>query len=241
MKMLNDPENLSHLSFWTRQRLVFAEDHARWGARRASYMLLMRGLEKVLGFHVAVVNSRPLYTDLQDTEIAEGYSIRQLADTDYAALPEHPRLNAPADFIANARAAGGFCMGAFAGEELVAYVWRAFHDAPAAEGFRLRMAPHLRYGYKAMTLKEHRGRHLQTPISVLSDATCIDRGCTLGASYIATHNFASLASDARRGASPVGWIFWINKGGWRWCHTSAGARAFGLEIYATDKGTKTRA
>lgn len=229
-----DPEDLSHLPFWTRQRQVFAEDRAHWGLRRAWYMLLMRGLEKVLGFNLAVVHSRPLYADLQDADIAEGYEIRRLTDADYARLPNYPRLNTTAEFIQNTRASGGFCMGAFAGEELVAYVWRAFLDAPAEDGFRLRMAPHLRYGFKALTLKEHRGRHLQSPISLLSDAACIELGCTLGASYVRTHNFASRTSDMRRGCKPVGWLVWINKAGRRWCYSSKGARAFGLELYKDD-------
>ncbi|MEM1436363.1 MAG: hypothetical protein AAGG11_20100 [Pseudomonadota bacterium] len=93
------------------------------------------------------------------------------------------------------------------------------------------MAPHLRYGFKALTLPEHRGRHLQSPISLQSDQTCIDRGCSHGASYIETHNFPSRTGDLRRGASVVGYIIWIGKGSWRWCYTSPGAQRFGVELY----------
>lgn len=215
--------------------MVLQEDYSRWGLRRAMHMLLMRALEKIIGLNVAVVYSRPLGSSGEATTIAAGYQVRELTESDYGHLPDNPLLYITSEFVDNARSNGGFCMGAFAGDELVAYVWRAFLDAPVTDGVRLRLKPHLRYGYKAMTLIEHRGLHLQSPISLVSDQTCIDRGCKFGASYIATHNYSSRIGDERRGSVQVGWIMWLRKGSLRWCHTTAGAQRFGLELYIEDR------
>lgn len=235
--MSADPDDLSHLSLWTRQRAVFTADRARWGLRRAVHMALMRMLHKTIGFNVAVVHSRPLGKSEESHAVAPGYEVRELTDEDYRRLPDNSRLSTTAEFIDAERANGSFCMGAFKDDELVAHVWRAFGDAPADDGLRLRLAPHLRYGYKALTLTEHRGLHLQSPISLISDQTCIDRGCTLGASFVASHNYPSRAGDIRRGATKVGWLIWLCKGPVRWCYTTRGARRFGVELYVPEDDT----
>ena len=225
------PENAAECGRLTHQWRTISTDRARWGLGRALYMSLMRICARVLGLKVAVVHSRPLYGDPSGGEVASGYEVRELAEADYARIPLDERFDTPASFIASTRAAGGFCTGAFKDDELVATVWRSFGDAPADNGFRLKFAPHLRYGFKALTLPEHRGLHLQTPMSLQSDQACIERGCSLGASYIETHNFPSRTGDLRRGAQVVGYFVWMSKGPLRWCWSSPGARRFGIKLY----------
>jgi len=64
----------------------------------------------------------------------------------------------------------------------------------------------------------------------VSRVVCIDMGYTYGVGYIETHNYASIRSDARRGNKYVGWICWMNLGRLRWCYTSGGARAIGVDL-----------
>lgn len=211
--------------------MVFAQDRERWGFKRAAYMMLMRFMKSVFGFHAAVVYKRSLSAETINVAIPDGYEIRELSESDYDLLPQNPRLSTTAEFIEDARKHGGFCGAAFHDGEIVSSVWRAFRDAPAHDGFRIRMTPELRYGYKALTLAEHRGKHLLSAISFISDRTCIERGCKYGASYVETHNYSSRASDDRRGGIVVGYIAWMDKGPIRWCYNSPGAKRFGMVIY----------
>lgn len=213
------------------------EDCARWGAIKALYALLMRLLRRTLGIRIAYVISRPLHDDLKEPEAPAGYRVRLFTDADYATAIAIPAFNASPEFVAQARAEGGFCLGAFKDDALVASVWRAFGDAPAEQGYRLHVRAPLRYGYKARTLPDHRGLHLQSAISFLSDRHCIERGATTGASYIETHNYPSLRGDFRRGGQTVGWIAWLSRGRLRWCYTSPGSRRFGLELYDPEKAS----
>ncbi len=217
--------------FIGRQWQEYREYHERWGLLHSLHRLLMQTTGKLLGLRFAIVHRRPLHPDLPPAEVAPGYVVRELTDADYEAAATTPELDLSAQFIAQARASGGFCMGAFKDDQLVAYTWRAFGDAPGPSQFRLKIKPPLRYGYKGLTLPEHRGLRLQTPISLDSDQTCIDRGYTIGASYIEVDNHASIRSDRRRGGVVVGWMAWMSKGPIRWCYCSPGTRKFGVQLY----------
>ncbi len=225
--------------FIGRQWQEFREDYDRWGLLRSLHRLTMRAVDKLFGLHVAIVLRRPLRDNIDPPAPAPGYEVRVLTDADYQKAVLNPELDLSYGFIEHALNTGGFCMGAFKDDELVAYVWRAFGDAPGSSQFRLRVTPPLRYGYKALTLPAHRGLRLQSSISLASDQTCIDRGYTTGASYIETDNYASIRSDRRRGAKVVGWIAWLSKGQFRWCYASPGARRFGLTLYDPLKSSES--
>lgn len=192
-------------------------------------MAVMRWLGRTVGLHVAWINTRTMNPDVIVPELPPGYSVRQLTDADYAAASADPDLDLGADFVAAARSQGHFCVGVFHGGRLASYTWRAF--SPTAINARYALVFHRpnRYGYKALTLPAHRGRHLQNTIALFSDRLCWERGCYYAVSYIETHNYPSLRSDARRGNRHVGWIAWLDRGP-RLCVASAGARRAGVTI-----------
>lgn len=202
----------------------------RWGLWRALYSQAMQLAAKMFGLRVARINRRTLLSDIDIPELPGGYAVRQLTNADYEAAVKDAKLSTSAEFVETARAQGSFCVGAFYGGELVSYVWRAFGTTLAQDGFSLVLQKPNRYGYKALTLPDHRGLHLQNVITLFSDRTCIEMGYTYAISYIETHNYASILSDARRGNECVGWISWISRGRFRWCYTSRGARAIGVEL-----------
>jgi hypothetical protein len=225
------------LSLAERFRVVFATEQQRWGTLRALHKIGMPKVSELTGLHVAHVFHRSLIVDVELRDPPEGYDVRELTEADYAALPSIPEAEATTEFVASARRNGGFCVGAYHGDTLAAYVWRAFKDAPAEDGFRVRMGDKLRYGYKAYTMPEHRGLHLQSDISFKSERLCLARGCDQGVSYVEMHNYPSIAGDRRRGSIAAGWLAWFSKGGVRWCYTSPGARRFGFELYDAQRET----
>ena len=75
--------------------------------------------------------------------------------------------------------------------------WRAFSPAPHSPGLWVAFEKPYRYGYKAYTRPEYRGRHLQKPIRLLADAYSIALGYTATVSYIELHNFPSMAAKRK--------------------------------------------
>ena len=190
----------------------------------------MQRAGKRLGLRIARIDRRTLSSDIEMRKLPDGYTVRQLSNTDYEAAVKDAKLNISAEFVETARAQGGFCVGAFYAGKLVSYVWRAFGTTQLEDGFSLVFQKPNRYGYKSLTLPDHRGLRLQDIVILFSDGICIDRGYTCGISYIETHNYASKRSAARRDHEWVGWMVWISHDRFRWCYASRGARAIGIEL-----------
>lgn len=213
-----------------RQALVrIRNDRRQWGLLRSIHISLMRTIAKNLGLRIAWINRRRLSGDPVIPEIP-GYSVRQLTKEDYQAANADPALEMDEEFTSQALSQGHFCVGAFHDERLVSYVWRAFSATPISDRFLLNFEKPNRYGYKALTLPEHRGRQLQNPIALFSDDLCFRMGFTNAISFIETHNYASIRSDARRGNKHIGWIAWIDRNRLAFCFTSQGARAIGVNL-----------
>lgn len=207
----------------------FRDNTRRWGWARAVHMGVMRWLGRRLGLHVAWINTRTMDPDVVVPELPSGYSVRQLTDADYQAALGNPDLDLDEDFVAEARGAGHFCVGAFHHDALVSYTWRAFSPTAINARYTLVFAEPNRYGYKALTLPAYRGKHLQNAIALFSDRLCHELGRTQAVAFIETHNYPSIRSDARRGNRHVGWIVWLDRGP-RLCFTSPGARRAGVTI-----------
>lgn len=61
----------------------------------------------------------------------------------------------------------------------------------------------------SFTHPHFRGRHLQDLVAYEIDALCINRGYPYALAIIETHNFASIASNRRRGGRVVGWAGYV--------------------------------
>ncbi len=227
----SSPPAPAPLPLAARIKARFLTEQQRWGTLRALHTISTPVVSNLTGLHLAHVFHRTLVVDVHLRTPPEGYEVRELTEEDYAALPGIPQAECTEAFVAEARQNGGFCVGAYKGGELAAYVWRAFREAPGEDGFRVRLGDRVRYGYKAFTMPEHRGLHLQSDISFRSERLCLERGCDQGMSYVEMHNYPSIAGDKRRGSVAVGFLAWMSKGGLRWCYTSPGARRAGFELF----------
>lgn len=110
--------------------------------------------------------------------------------------------------------------------DLRSYTWRSFTTAPHVDGLWVAFERPVRYGYKAFTHPDYRGRHLQDLVSYHTDALSLDRGFRDALSIIEAHNFASIASDKRRGNRIVGWAGYIKAFGPVFPFRSPGARRY---------------
>ena len=208
------------------------QDSQRWGPARSAYILVMRNIAQYAGLHLAWVNRREIFRDPDVPAVPPSYSVRQLTADDYTSVIKAAdvALEMDEEFVTQVLDQGHFCVGAFYNERLVSYTWRAFSQTPVSDRFSLSIEKPNRYGYKALTLPEHRGKQLQNSINLFSDKLCFDTGYTSAVAFVETHNYASLASDARRGNKQVGWILWRDRHPLDFCYTSKGARGAGVTL-----------
>jgi len=209
---------------------TFAEQRLRWGLSKALYAGFMSRLGELLGLYVAVLNLRDLSATPAQPNVPDGYQIRILNDADLSLVASQPNLDTTEEFIEQAQQNGDFCAGAFCHGELVSYMWHSYESTPIHPQLVLTFSKPIRYRYKALTLAEHRGLRLQNDIALLTDNADRLKGYTQVLSYINTHNYASLASNQRRGNIAIGRIVWMKN---RWLNlawATPSARKHGIDL-----------
>ena len=200
-------------------------DIIRWGWLKATYGALASRFARHLGIRLYRVYVRQLDGTYQPPS---GITIRVLTLADLRVAEKDPTLQLNASMFVPALARGDFCVGAFVNERLVSYVWRSFSTTPAEDGFSFFVPPGYRYGYKAFTRSEHRGRRLHNVVSRFSDRMCLARGFQRGVSYVETHNFASIASARKRGNRCYGYLLTLVLGHYQLSLRSPGAKRLGV-------------
>ena len=203
------------------------EDLRRCGALRFLHRRVMRLLKPVLTVHFAKL--RPLRPPSpEQLVVPAGFSIRIPTEDDLKAAAQDPHLQMSLRFVSNACRRHDICVAAYFDNRLVAYVWRAHQSCPHASGMWVEFPEPYRYGYKALTLEEYRGLHLQPELDLFSDNVSLARGATLGLSFVETHNYPSLALAKRNGSKTVGMSGWITLFGRTITFRSPGLRKRGI-------------
>jgi hypothetical protein len=217
-------------SDWTCRYANLREDLHRWGLRRAIYMRIMGRLAPFL--NVSYANTRELLPrELRQTRA--GCSIRIASREELLRASANPALQMSAAFIDDALARGDICCAAFDGDDMVAYVWRAFVATRHVEGIWVCFRAPFRYGYKALTLPAWRGRRLLEALGPVADQLCRERGRTMGIGFVSTHNYPSLAASKRYGDRRIGVIGYVRVAGRLFTFRSPGARKVGFGFSRT--------
>ncbi len=199
---------------------------SRWGLLRSGYMRIMVWLKR--WFTLCRVHVREQHPVARPHNQMPGIAVRQASLSELLRAARDPALDLHPVAVAAALRRGDICVGAFDQESnperLVGYTWRSFTTAPHADGLWVVIERPNRYGYKAFTHPDFRGRHLQDFVAYHTDALCLERGFRYALSIIETHNFPSIASDMRRGNRVVGWAGYIKLFGRVFPFRSRGAR-----------------
>jgi hypothetical protein len=205
------------------------EDVDRWGLWPTLYMRVMNRIRHWL--IVSRVQLRVQDIGLSDTTAQQQGCEVRLATRDelLAAACSTDFGLVPADVDA-ALARGDICAAAFDDGRIVSYVWRSFSSAKYGDDLWIEISKPYRYGYKAYTAPEYRGRHLQNSVALFTDHLCAERGYTHSLSLIETHNYPSLQSEARRHSQLVGWVGYFRLFGRTFPFRSPGAQRHKLGI-----------
>ena len=198
--------------------------------------MVMRALRRYLGLHLYVLHVRAESADGDMPARVPGIELRIASRDELLAASTDPALTLVPESIEAALKRGDLCVAAFEGERLIAYVWRAFGPTPAENGLWITFPKPLRYGYKAFTRPEYRGRRIQQALLRSTDRVCLERGFTHGFSYIATNNYPSLAANLRPGNRVAGYLGYVKWFGWRLPFRTPGARHFGVRFFVPPQG-----
>jgi len=183
----------------------FRADWQRWGATKAIYARILIRLERYLGVHIFLINSRPLNPETDAAVLPDGHSVRYLEPSDIDVIDANPELQLSAASIQAALERGDICIGYFDESALVSYFWCGFSTVPMERGLWVQVPPReYSYAYKALTLESHRGHRLQNVLTQANDALLTRRGFKFNIEYIAPHNFAQRAASARYGNRTMG-------------------------------------
>lgn len=115
-------------------------------------------------------------------------------------------------FLDQAEARGDVCIAAFDRDEIVAYVWRSFSQAPHDDRVSVQVQAPYWYTYKMHTMPAYRGQRLAGLLTRYGDQVCHREGLKAGVGFVETHNYASLNANRHAGARAVGiagylWLF----------------------------------
>jgi hypothetical protein len=209
----------------------FREDVRRWGLTKSLYLRVMRRLEKYLGFRLFVIHSRPLDPNAPQDVIPDDCSARVLEEQELVQFSRNPDLGLSEDFVAKASARGDVCFGYLERGSLVSYVWVGSKPTPAEVGLWVQFGEGHSYGYKALTLPSHRGRHLQECLTHLSDRWLTSHGYRYNIDYIHTLNLPSIVADRRYGNRPIGYAGYVRWFGRTLAFRTPGVKARGFRFF----------
>ncbi len=211
------------------------DDVRRWGIVKSVYVRVMRLAETCLRFRLFVVHARELNPAAPEDDLPPGCVARVMLESELIEFSRDPMLGLSADSIRRAIARGDVCFGYLERGKLVSYTWVATQPTPAEAGLWVRFGDGHSYGYKALTLPSHRGRHLLECLVHLTDRWQTSHGCRYNIDYIHTGNLPSIVADRRYGNRPIGYAGYVR--GFRRVipFRTRGAKARGFEFFVPSR------
>ena len=192
-----------------------------------NYQRIMNRLRRWL--FVSVIYVR----DLREEKLKappEGFEAKFVDKGELLECCSDPSLDLSAQFVESAFERGDVCTGMFYNGRLIAYMWRSTSIAPHTKYIDVETRKPYRYGYKSLTLKEYRGRHIPEYLAPVSSQYFIERGYPYSIGFVETQNCASRRSELRRGSYKVGYAGYISLFGVRITFRTTGVREKGFRF-----------
>lgn len=186
----------------------FWADVRRWGWARVFYARLMSSIRRWIV--LCRITVRPL-TGSEDDAASSPATHRFATKSELIELASHlPDDYAKAWVLETDPDEFNQCWAAFVDGKIVSFVWRAYRQAPAGDEMMIGFERPYRYGLKAYTIPEYRGKHLL--VGRACDPFCRAKGFTHNIGFIETHNFASWRRSSRGGNEHAGYAGYFKLG-----------------------------
>jgi hypothetical protein len=187
----------------------FRADVERWGLLRSLGCVILR-LPRFAGLNIHWILVRDLVRPHAEPHRPDGIAVRVLQAAELLKAARDPELDMDSEFVHGALARGDMAFGAFDGDSLVCYSWRAFAYVPHFDGVWVKFDPPYHYGYKAFTRPSHRGRRILVAVALFSDSYLLERGRVAQVVFTGINNFASLAAQKVAGSRRIGFAGYVN-------------------------------
>jgi hypothetical protein len=162
-------------------------------------------------------------------DASSGIDVRMLTPTDIRDYVGRDGLDFRRESVEAALARGDVCVGAFAGDQLVSYSWRATRGPVRhTPEWDVTWNPGLVYRYKALTLPNYRGLHLNEALAKTVDRHLAKQGHLVGVSFVEVVNLSSMRTLRRKGRRRVGYAGYFQRFGLFIPFRTTGCRAYGF-------------
>lgn len=191
---------------------------------------LLPRMRRYLGVNIVLVLRRALAGDARPSAHA-GLECRPLDQAEALAFAADPRLDLSEQWIREAYARDGICLGALAHGELLGYTWLAFGDTAYEDGIWVGFDERLRYTHKSFVRPECRGRRILQALNALADRPELRRSRHFALALVNADNHASLAAFERSGSRGIGFIAYLKCLGVVLAFRSPGVKRAGITFY----------
>jgi hypothetical protein len=182
----------------------FRADARHWGLLRSLFSRVMLRLQRFAGLNIHWILVRDLVRPPAEPHVPDGITVRLVQAEELLKAARDPELKMSSEFVHRALGREDIAFGAFDGDSLVCYSWRAFASIPQDDGVWVKFGPPYHYAYKAFTLPSYRGRRILVAVALFSDSCLLERGRVAQVAFTEMHNFASLAAQKVTGSRRIG-------------------------------------
>lgn len=188
-------------------------------------------LERLCGLRVDRVYAAAIAQPIDLGPLPEGLQIRVLNREDCHASWCASNHQLSRKFLVDALARGDVGAAVFEGEQVVAFVWRTFSEAPFRGDVWVKVASPAVYGYKAYTDPRYRGMRLSSHLTATLNRICLERGAQNRIAAIVPHNRSSIQAELHRGSRYLGLAVYWQFAGIRRKWLSSAVKAAGYDYF----------
>jgi hypothetical protein len=170
---------------------------------------MMWRLQAQIGIHVCRVQVRPLATKPPDLNLSAEVSLTIIDRGALLKASEDPTMDMSREFVNAALERGDVAFGAFDGDTLASYLWRALKTAPHEDDLWVRVDWPCCYTYKTFTHPNYRGRRLSASVSFFADAYFLERGYSRSITFVEASNMPSLVTSKYTGNEAIGYAGYV--------------------------------
>ena len=168
-------------------------------------MKLVSWMRRYLGVNVLRVLQRDLGGAASLPCGRPNLECRVLGEYEALAHALDPQLELRQEWVRNAYAQGGVCLGALEDGRLLGYTWLAYGDTRYTGGVWVQLGARFRYSYKSFVRPECRGQRIAQALHALADQSELRRGRCFAMNLVELDNCSSFAALQRAGSRSIGY------------------------------------
>ena len=213
------------------RRVALRTNHEMRGPahKQPSYVALLNVMKRVFGLHLYAVQVSSSDSGGEMPRLPREIEVRILSPDEIRSYVGRAGLDFRQASVEKALARGDVCVAAFKANELVSYNWRAVRGpVPHTPNWEVIWEPGLVYRYKALTLPDYRGLHINEALAKTIDRHLATQGYVMGLSFVECTNLSSMRTLKRKGRIRVGYAGYFQRFGVFVPFRTVGCRAYGF-------------